>query len=467
LRLNTGETPVPPQPICELVCAYLGRVCLCDGFFAFILVIMIAMQPAVFLDRDNTIIHNDGDLGDPALVRLIQGAASAIASLQGLGYKIVVVTNQGGVARGKFTEKDVQATNERVNELVRQTSGGSIDRFYYCPYHPQGTVEQYKREHAWRKPQPGMLTQAAADLQIDLAQSWMVGDQMRDIEAGMAAGVRTVLLREDAEELTPLKIEQLGNAHAEQSGDEPRVGPHFSARSLIEAVRIIAQQRNPEAAERNKRSMAEEARRRRDVTDRFRPDQAEGVSAATSQPRPADVRGAAPRSRATISGPGPERRETAAATEPAPRPSLPPPPAPVAKPVSPPKPLEVSAPRVEAEVEVAPRQEPEKQASTAPVTAPPKAAPVAVTPPEAPVPSATTPAETTLRQILQELRSQRSETDDFSYLRVVAIVLQVIAIVCLLGGLWLGMDDINTFLRWGGAALCVQLAVIATLMFDR
>jgi hypothetical protein len=101
------------------------------------------------------------------------------------------------------------------------------------------------------------------------------------------------------------------------------------------------------------------------------------------------------------------------------------------------------------------------------VTAPPKAAPVAVTPPEAPVPSATTPAETTLRQILQELRSQRSETDDFSYLRVVAIVLQVIAIVCLLGGLWLGMDDINTFLRWGGAALCVQLAVIATLMFDR
>ena len=88
------------------------------------------MTAAVFLDRDNTLIHNDGDLGDPDEVHLVKGAASAIASLRGLSYKIVVVTNQGGVARGKFSEADVQAVNERIAELVKATSGSSIDRFY-------------------------------------------------------------------------------------------------------------------------------------------------------------------------------------------------------------------------------------------------------------------------------------------------------------------------------------------------
>src|SRR5690606_40470943 len=115
---------------------------------------------AVFLDRDNTIIHNDGDLGDPEQVFLIQGAASAIASLRGLNFKIIVVTNQGGVARGKYTEADVEKTNQRVADLVKAASGANIDRFYYCPYHPLGTVEQYKQEHEWRKPAPGMILQA-------------------------------------------------------------------------------------------------------------------------------------------------------------------------------------------------------------------------------------------------------------------------------------------------------------------
>ena len=119
--------------------------------------IFIAMTAAVFLDRDNTLIHNDGDLGDPDAVRLIKGAASAIASLRGLSYKIVVVSNQGGVARGKFTEQDVQAVHERIAQLVKETSGTVIDRFYYCPYHPEGKTKKYRREHPWRKPQPGMI----------------------------------------------------------------------------------------------------------------------------------------------------------------------------------------------------------------------------------------------------------------------------------------------------------------------
>ncbi|MEX2386618.1 MAG: HAD family hydrolase, partial [Phycisphaeraceae bacterium] len=142
------------------------------------------MKPAVFLDRDNTLIHNDGDLGDPALVRLIQGAGSAIASLCGLGYKIVVITNQGGVARGKYTEDDVRQVHDRLHELVVQAANGArIDAFYYCPYHPDGSVHRYKQEHPTRKPQPGMLLQAAEQMQLDLSQSWTIGDQLRDIEA--------------------------------------------------------------------------------------------------------------------------------------------------------------------------------------------------------------------------------------------------------------------------------------------
>ena len=175
---------------------------------------------AVFLDRDNTIIHNDGDLGDPDMVRLVRGAANAIASLRTLGYRVVVVSNQGGVARGKYAESDVDAVHQRIAELVYETSGGLIDRFYYCPFHPEGTVEQYRQDHPWRKPQPGMLLQAAEDLDLDLVGSWMVGDQERDIEAGLAAGCQTILISRDARVATRA---------------------HFRAETLAEAASIIAQ----------------------------------------------------------------------------------------------------------------------------------------------------------------------------------------------------------------------------------
>jgi D-glycero-D-manno-heptose 1,7-bisphosphate phosphatase len=182
---------------------------------------------AVFLDRDNTLILNDGDLGDPDKVVLLQGAASAIASLRGLGYRIVVVTNQGGVARGKYAEADVDAVHQRIVELLKPTNNAIIDRFYYCPFHPEAVVEEYRREHPWRKPAPGMLLAAIDDLKLDPAVCWMVGDQLRDIEAGRAAGVRTILLSESKPTVEP------GGA-----------APDAVARNLVEAARVIAQRRN-------------------------------------------------------------------------------------------------------------------------------------------------------------------------------------------------------------------------------
>jgi len=155
-------------------------------------------RPAVFLDRDDTLIRcrgltADGDLGDPDLVELLPGAVQAIDQLHEAGLVLVVVSNQGGVARGKYTLDDVRRVNERVNELV----AGRIEAFYVCPWHPQGVVPQFTREHPWRKPQPGMLLQAAQDHSLDLARSWLIGDASRDIEAGLAAGCRTVLVGAD------------------------------------------------------------------------------------------------------------------------------------------------------------------------------------------------------------------------------------------------------------------------------
>jgi D,D-heptose 1,7-bisphosphate phosphatase len=157
------------------------------------------VEPAVFLDRDNTIIHNDGDLGDPGLVRIVDDVPRGLKSLHEAGYRLVVVTNQAGVARGKFTEHDVDMVHQRIASVIdEQAHGlGLIDRFYYCPYHPEAVVPEYRRDHPWRKPHPGMLLQAARDMGLDLSHSWLVGDQERDLAAGRAVGCRTVLVSRD------------------------------------------------------------------------------------------------------------------------------------------------------------------------------------------------------------------------------------------------------------------------------
>jgi D-glycero-D-manno-heptose 1,7-bisphosphate phosphatase len=153
-------------------------------------------RSAVFLDRDDTLIANagvapGGDLGDPALVELLPGVFDGCTLLRDAGFTLVVVSNQGGVARGLYEEADVHAVHERLNELL----AGMIDAFRFCPFHPEGVVERYRREHPWRKPSPGMLLDAAECMNLDPARSWMIGDALRDCEAGRAAGCRTVLVR--------------------------------------------------------------------------------------------------------------------------------------------------------------------------------------------------------------------------------------------------------------------------------
>jgi histidinol-phosphate phosphatase family protein len=155
---------------------------------------------AVFLDRDDTLIECNGlppppppaapgDLTDPALVRLLPGVLEACAAMKNAGYALVVVSNQGVVARGGATVQRVEEVNRRVGELLSVHGQPLIDRFYFCPYHPRGTVPEFAHEHPWRKPAPGMVLAAAADLGLDLRQSWLIGDAERDIQAGIAAGL--------------------------------------------------------------------------------------------------------------------------------------------------------------------------------------------------------------------------------------------------------------------------------------
>lgn len=153
------------------------------------------MHNAVFFDRDDTLIHcrdatTDGDLGDPALVRLLPTVAESVQALIEASFTIIVISNQGGVARGKYSTAEVDAVNAEVNRHL----DGAIRGFYYCPFHPKGTVPEYTREHPTRKPAPGMLLVAAEDFDINLSQSWMVGDSARDCTAGKAAGTRTILV---------------------------------------------------------------------------------------------------------------------------------------------------------------------------------------------------------------------------------------------------------------------------------
>lgn len=153
-------------------------------------------SPAVFLDRDDTLIAcNDlppppppgatGDLVDPSLVRLLPGVREGCHTLLAAGFSLVVVSNQGSVARGIATPLAV----ERVNDAVRHALGLPHLPFYYCPFHPKGLVPFFTREHAWRKPSGGMIRAAAAELTLDLGRSWLIGDAMRDVEAGIAAGL--------------------------------------------------------------------------------------------------------------------------------------------------------------------------------------------------------------------------------------------------------------------------------------
>jgi D-glycero-D-manno-heptose 1,7-bisphosphate phosphatase len=150
--------------------------------------------PAVFFDRDGTLIEEVGYLDRVERVALFPWTIDAIRVLRRAGYRIVVVTNQAGVARGYFDEAHVADVHRHLADRFA-AAGAPVDAFHYCPHHPEATLEAYRTICDCRKPAPGLLRRAAAELGLDLSQSFMVGDRWLDVQAGQQAGARGILVR--------------------------------------------------------------------------------------------------------------------------------------------------------------------------------------------------------------------------------------------------------------------------------
>jgi len=174
--------------------------------------------PAVFVDRDGTLMEEVNYCSDPKLVRVFPGTPEALRDLKRAGYRVVIITNQAGIGRGYFTEAQYHAVHA---ELIHQLGDGVngvplIDGTYFCPDAPPTDSPR-------RKPEPGMVLEAAGELDIDLSRSWFIGDKTADIECGRSAGTRTILV------------------HTGYGAKEIHSKPDFMAKDVVAAAQIILQ----------------------------------------------------------------------------------------------------------------------------------------------------------------------------------------------------------------------------------
>ncbi len=187
------------------------------------------MQPrplrrAIFFDRDGTLNVDAGYITSPEKIELAPDAAAGAALLAGAGYALLITSNQSAIARGMLTEAQADRIDQRLVALLRD-AGVSIEAVYRCPHLPAGSVEAFAIECDCRKPKPGLITRAARERGIDLESSWVIGDRVRDIQAGLAAGCRTIA------------VKTIGPAHATERMEFPAGTMH--AHSLLDAARII------------------------------------------------------------------------------------------------------------------------------------------------------------------------------------------------------------------------------------
>jgi D,D-heptose 1,7-bisphosphate phosphatase len=182
-------------------------------------------RPAVFLDRDGTIIRQTDYPRRESDLKILSGAAKAIKILNQLGYFVVIVSNQPVVARGLITLREAKRLN-RVLAVRLKKLGAVIDASYLCPHHPQANVKKYRIVCTCRKPAPGMILQAAREHNLDLKKSFMVGDSTQDVQAGNRAKVKMILVR---------------TGHGGKDSWQHEGKPDFLVRNLVEAASIVAE----------------------------------------------------------------------------------------------------------------------------------------------------------------------------------------------------------------------------------
>jgi D,D-heptose 1,7-bisphosphate phosphatase len=345
---------------------------------------------AIFFDRDDTIIEDTGYINNPDQVKLISGVAKSLLEFKEMGFKLIVITNQSGVARGILTEKAVGEIHERLNVLLSE-KGVVLDAIYYCPFHPDGIVPEYRKESEDRKPNPGMIMTAAKEHNIDLSQSWAIGNSARDIDAGRRAGCKTILIEKKSRTSPLLFLRK-----------DEEATPDFRAVNMKEAVNIV---------KRHYRELEQKQR----------------------------IESALPR---------PERMRFR---------TVPPPPP------SPPPPAPAPAPAVKAQQQVQEQTPTQLRSSRRSRPAPPEPPP----PPSESVEEQTEPQapEQLLESILQELKGMRKTQGygEFSIIRLLAGLLQVIVFFCLLVSIWLTMEParrLDLILITLGFATVLQLMAL-------
>ena len=163
------------------------------------------LAPTVFLDRDGTLIEEVGYLSHLDRIALYPWSIESVKLLNRAGFKVVVVTNQAGVARGLFDEDFINEAHRFLDQKFGD-GGATIDKFYYCPHHPEASVEAYRCEFDCRKPKAGMLWKAAQELQLELSHSFVIGDRLSDLRLGPAVGAKSVLVRTGYGETTAREL---------------------------------------------------------------------------------------------------------------------------------------------------------------------------------------------------------------------------------------------------------------------
>ncbi|MGL4861400.1 MAG: D-glycero-beta-D-manno-heptose 1,7-bisphosphate 7-phosphatase [Enterobacteriaceae bacterium] len=178
-----------------------------------------AAKPAIFLDRDGTLNIDYGYVHDIDHFHFIEGAIEACKKLKQMGFALILITNQAGIARGKFSEEQFLQLTEWMDWSLSDR-GVDLDGIYYCPHHPDHGNALYRKACDCRKPEPGMLLAAKKDLNIDMMSSWMVGDKLEDLQAGRAAGVGTTVLVKTGKPVTDM-AQQTADIVIESLADLP------------------------------------------------------------------------------------------------------------------------------------------------------------------------------------------------------------------------------------------------------
>lgn len=188
------------------------------------------MKKAIFLDRDG-VINKDNQcyVLKSSDLQLLENVPEALKQLKGKGFLLIGVSNQGAIGKNLATEEEVNILNSELNKQITSKGGHPIDKFFFCPHHPNAVIEKYKMDCSCRKPRSGMILSAAKEFDIDLKSSFMIGDRISDIVAGKKAGCKTILIE------SPVSREKIAGPDYDMNEK-----PDFFAKNLYDALNFIS-----------------------------------------------------------------------------------------------------------------------------------------------------------------------------------------------------------------------------------